>query len=110
MISKFLPHDTHTIWDKLPKCIFESFVEIAGVKQGHFQNFQKPQGWLVPNIAQTKHVITVNPLMSSVTFLYPLKTSENCRFSDVFREYKKVTLDINGLITHDHIKLTSTLY
>ena len=44
MISKFLPHDTHTIWDKLPKCIFESFVEIAGVKQGHFQNFQKPQG------------------------------------------------------------------
>ena len=34
--------------------------------------------------------------MSSVTFLYPLKTSENRRFSDVFRGYKKVTLDING--------------
>ena len=35
--------------------------------------------------------------MSSVTFLYSLKTSENRRFSDVFRGYKNVTLDINGL-------------
>ena len=37
------------------------------------------------------------PLMSSVTFLYPLKTSENLRFSDVFRGYKNLTLDINEL-------------
>ena len=28
------------IWDKLPECIFENF-EIALVKQGEFQNFQK---------------------------------------------------------------------
>ena len=35
--------------------------------------------------------------MSSVTFLYLLKTSENRRFSDVFRGYKSVTLIINGL-------------
>ena len=35
--------------------------------------------------------------MSSVTFLYHQKTSENLRFSDVFRRYKNVTLDINGL-------------
>ena len=35
--------------------------------------------------------------MSSVTFLYALKKSENLRFSDVFRGYKKVTLDINRL-------------
>ena len=35
--------------------------------------------------------------MSSVTFLYPLKTSEKRRFSDVFRGFKNVTLDINGL-------------
>ena len=28
------------IWDKLPKCMFENF-EIARVKQGQFQNFQK---------------------------------------------------------------------
>ena len=28
------------IWDKLPKCIFENS-EIALVKRGQFQNFQK---------------------------------------------------------------------
>ena len=32
--------------------------------------------------------------MSSVAFLYPLKTSEN------FRGYENVTLDINGLKEH----------
>ena len=35
--------------------------------------------------------------MSSVTFLYPLKTSEKHGFSDVFWGYKNVKLDINGL-------------
>ena len=29
-----------TIWDKLPKCIFENF-EITRVKRGQSQNFQK---------------------------------------------------------------------
>ena len=33
-----------------------------------------------------------NPYSPNVTFLYPLKTSENLRFSDVFRGYRKVTL------------------
>ena len=41
--------------------------------------------------------LVLNPLMSSVTFLYPLKTSEKRRFSDVFRGYQNETLDINGL-------------
>ena len=35
--------------------------------------------------------------MSSVKFLYPVKMSVKRRFSDVFRVYKNVTLDINGL-------------
>ena len=35
----------------------------------------------------------LNPFYSSVTFLYPLKTSENLWFSDVFRGYRNVTLD-----------------
>ena len=39
------------------------------------------------------HVMAINPFYSSVTFLYPLKTSENQRFSDVFRGYRNVTLD-----------------
>ena len=47
--------------------------------------------------------------MSSVTFLYPLKTSENQRLSDVFREYKNVTLDINGLTTKS-FKLSTVVF
>ena len=43
-----------TIWDKLPKCIFENF-EIAQVKRGQLQ---KSQGRFIPKIALTKHVIT----------------------------------------------------
>ena len=30
----------------------------------------------------------VNPFSASVPFLYPLKTSESQRFSDVFRGYR----------------------
>ena len=39
------------------KCIVENS-EIAWVKQGQFQNFQKSRGWFIPKIARTKHVIT----------------------------------------------------
>ena len=45
------------IWDKFPVCIFENF-EIARVKQGQFQIFQKLRGWFIPKIPQNKHVIT----------------------------------------------------
>ena len=38
-----------------------------------------------------------NPYSPNVTFLYPLKNSENRRFSDVFRGYKNVTLGEYGL-------------
>ena len=37
--------------------------------------------------------LTINPFSSSVTLLYPLKTSKNLWFSDVFRGYRNVTLD-----------------
>ena len=39
----------------------------------------------------------LNPFQSSVAFLYPLKTSENLRFSDVSRGYRKATSGCNGL-------------
>ena len=35
------------IWAKLPECIFENF-EIARVKRGKFQNFQKSRGVIYP--------------------------------------------------------------
>ena len=45
----------------------------------------------------------LNTLLPGVPFLYPLKTSENCRFSDVFKEYKKVTSSSNALRNIDMI-------
>ena len=36
-----------TIWDKLPYCIFENF-EIARVKRGQFQNFEKIMSVIYP--------------------------------------------------------------
>ena len=40
-----------------------------------------------------------NPYSPSVTFLYPLKTLDNRRFSDVFRGYRNVKLGEYRLIT-----------
>ena len=39
----------------------------------------------------------LNPYSLNVTFLFLLKTSENRRFSDVFRGYRNVTLGEYGL-------------
>ena len=44
------------------------------------------------------HYGQFNPFLSNIPFIYPLKTSENKRFSDVFRGYKKGTLETNGLM------------
>ena len=42
-------------------------------------------------------VTRFNPLQPGVAFLYPLKTSENLKVSDVFRGYRKATPSCNGL-------------
>ena len=42
--------------------------------------------------------IMVNPFSTNVPLLYPLKTSENFRFSDVFRGYRSGTLVEMGLL------------
>ena len=41
-----------------------------------------------------------NPFSTNVPLLHPLKTSENPRFSDVFRGYRSGTLIENGLIVN----------
>ena len=41
-----------------------------------------------------------NPFSTNVSLLYPLKTLENLRFSDVFRGYRSRTLVENGLIQY----------
>ena len=46
--------------------------------------------------------MSINPFSTNVPLLYPLKTSENLRFSDVFRGYRSGTLVKNGLrLLHD---------
>ena len=39
----------------------------------------------------------ISPFLANITLLYPLKTSENQKFSDVFREYRSEILVENGL-------------
>ena len=38
----------------------------------------------------------INPFLANVLFLYPLKTLENLRFSDVFRGHRNVASSWNG--------------
>ena len=38
----------------------------------------------------------INPFSANALLLYPLKTSENLQFSDVFREYRSGTSVENG--------------
>ena len=50
-------------------------------------------------------VCIFNPFQENVSFLYPLKMSQNQRFSDVFRWYRKGTLASNGLNDLDNISI-----
>ena len=45
----------------------------------------------------TGNIYLFNPFHATDLFWYPLKTSENQRFSDVFREYQKKSVSWNGL-------------
>ena len=44
-------------------------------------------------------------MLANIPLLYPLKTSENQRFSDVFRGYRNGTLDENG---KKHLEILKT--
>ena len=56
------------------------------------------------NIYDLLKLIQVN-----VPFLYPLETSENLVFSDVFRGHRKVTLAWDGLIILQVTEILSSL-
>ena len=51
------------------------------------------------SIFQKQGLSIFNPFSTSVPYQYPLKTSENRRFSDIFRGYRSGTLVENGLKT-----------
>ena len=48
-------------------------------------------------VSYTKIVNRLNLFSTNVPLLYPLKTSENRMFSDIFRGYRSGTLVENGL-------------
>ena len=48
-------------------------------------------GWIWQSVLQL-----IKPFSTNVPLLYPLKTSENLCFSDVFRGYRSGTLVENG--------------
>ena len=47
---------------------------------------------MIPLMFVNFNVKIINALQTNDPFSYPLKTSENRRFSDVFRGYRKGTL------------------
>ena len=53
---------------------------------------------LYQKVLRRKFVTMINPFSINVPFLYPLETSENLRYSEVFRRYRSGTLVENGLI------------
>ena len=53
--------------------------------------------------------VSLNPFSINVPLLYPLKTLENLRFSDVFRGYRSGRLVGNGLKNYNHFQKLKTL-
>ena len=78
------------------------FTFTAAVHVGNSRNvslLEKCKGVFraLPHIYDETFAKKINPLQANVPFLYPLKTSENQKFSDIFRGYRKGTLAWNGL-------------
>ena len=61
--------------------------------------FQNGYSMDISSFYHITDVKLIKPYSPYVTFLHPLKTSENRRFSDVFRGYRNVTLGEYGLIS-----------
>ena len=81
---KFKNKDTRTTWHRSGVFIV-NFEQVSIVKFKHVT-----AGW--------DNVKYINPFQVNVPFLYSLKTLENRRFSDVFREYRYRTLVLSWLI------------
>ena len=63
-----------------------------------FLNTLKPSALYNP-ISLESYFCGINPFYANVPFLYSLKTSENQRFSDVFRGYGNGSLVSKSLMT-----------
>ena len=54
--------------------------------------------------------LIINPFHATDLFWYPLKTSENLCFSDVFRGYQKRSVAWNGLRYYGNFKISEQIY
>ena len=97
------------------KCIPDIYQELFVSKFIWPNNFMKEkyltykQQIMYP--IQKKNVFFVscnNPFQPNISFLYPLKTSENLWFSDVFRGYRNGILARKGLIKNASQNLPDT--
>ena len=59
--------------------------------------FKKVAGWKKHLMSRKQNTTSspINPFYFTVPFLYPVKTSANQKFSDVFREYRERTVAKN---------------
>ena len=103
VIRKILEKFTGTALESLSKAYWRD--QIICVKS-QAQHSSKPSTGIkfgIKNIYDLLKLFQVD-----VPFIHPLKTSENPRFSDVFRGYRKVTLAWNGLIILQVTKILSS--
>ena len=82
--------------------LFKNFMNLRTIKSKYQQYISKITNKVVgffqlKNKKCTPLVSFINPFQANVPFLYTLKTSENQRFSGVFREFRKGTLAWNRL-------------
>ena len=54
--------------------------------------------WELVEKIRSSHLEVFNPFIPNTPFIYPLKTSENRKFSHAFRWYRKDILGTKGLI------------
>ena len=66
---------------------------LKNISSNVFSLLMREINYLLPFLTE----LLINPFQADIPFLYPLKTSENRRFCDFLRGYRKGTLARNGL-------------
>ena len=87
--------------------LYDMRIQISNIYDGAFGEkslqllFQNENFYFTTILQLSKRswpLVAINPFPTNVPLLYPLRTSKNLRFSDIFRGYKSGTLAENGLI------------
>ena len=84
-------------WILISELFAKSILTFLRPSEKSLYNIYNPQGSKLFNRLTLGfgHIRELNLFQANAPFLYPLKTSENLWFSDVFRRYRKETLTWN---------------